>query len=182
VQSDDWCSSMLSFNPVIKWYCMCKNMSIHCYLEECCVRLNSSWWCSFSCSPNTESSPEADKSITKFFHGKGQLIMVKIISSQPFVCYIFIRKQFRADIHISAPYKITFKVAYIWHSTVAFIITHTHKFIYTIHTHIHTNSYTQYIHTHTQIHIHNTYTHTHKFLYYSHPQKFIQRRNSLMKF
>jgi len=89
-------------------------MLIHHYLEESCERLNSSWWYSFSCSPNTESSPEADKSITKFFQGKGQLIMVKIVSSQPFVCYIFIEKQFHADIHISAPYRITLEVAYIW--------------------------------------------------------------------
>jgi hypothetical protein len=117
-------------------------MSVHHYLEECCERLNSSWWFLFSCSPNTEPYPEEDKSITKFFHSKGHLIMVKIISSQTFVWYIVIGKQFHADLHILAPYRITFKIAYIWHSTVAFIITH-----------IHTNSYTQYIYTYTQISI-----------------------------
>ena len=136
MRSDDWCSSMVSFNPEIKWYFIYKNMSVHHYLEEYCERLNSSWWRLFSCSPNTESYPEADKSITKFFHGKGQLTMVKIISSQTFIWYIFIGKQFHADMHISAPYRITFKVAYIWHSAVAFINPHIDKFTYMIHTHI----------------------------------------------
>ena len=115
---------------------MYKNTSIHHYLEECFERLNSSWWCLFSCSPNTESCPEEDKSITKFFHSKGQLIMVKIISSQTFVWYIVIGKQFHADLHILAPYRITFKIAYIWHSTVAFIIIHTQIHIYNTYTQI----------------------------------------------
>jgi len=150
----------------VKCRTLCKNISILHYLEECCEWLNSSWLCLFSCSPNTEFYPEADKSITKFFHSKGQLIMVKIISSQTFIWYIVVGKQFHADIHISAPYGTTFKAAYIWHSMVAFTITHTHT----------------RTHTHTQIHIYDTYTHTHKYPYYSHPQKFLQRRNSLMQF